>query len=252
MLLERGSPRQAARARQWARAFTHKCVANFGLKERRRARTVRTDDDLPATISKPTQSIGRQSPRMPWELAETREFTMTAIESTAFGRLESEGRLLKPAHKAPTKQAGRFGFRGEIAVSLDPPVNLEAAFASARDGETTLSFLAGSLGSYKQLPALVEMLGDSAGPGGKYFIYVSDLDRASRYQIGFNDVSLYVLPIDDTSVYNELIDFLYLDKTKMKKFDTAEKIDVIADGAEKYDQAYEVISYEEGLKRLGL
>jgi len=61
------------------------------------------------------------------------------------------------------------------------------------------------------------MLGDSAGPGGKYFIYVSDLDRASRYQIGFNDVSLYVLPIDDTSVYNELIDFLYLDKTKMKK-----------------------------------
>ena len=69
---------------------------------------------------------------MPWELAETREFTMTAIESTAFGRLESEGRLLKPAHKAPTKQAGRFGFRGEIAVSLDPPVNLEAAFASAR------------------------------------------------------------------------------------------------------------------------
>jgi hypothetical protein len=177
---------------------------------------------------------------------------MTAIESTAFGRLESEGRLLKPAHKAPTNHEGRFGFRGEIAVSLDPPVNLAAAFAAARDGETALSFLAGSLESYKQLPALVEMLGDSAGPGGKYFIYVSDLDRASRYQIGFNDVSLYVLPIDDTSVYNELIDFLYLDKTKMKKFDTAEKIDVIVDGAEKYDQAYEVITYEEGLKRLGL
>jgi hypothetical protein len=36
----------------------------------------------------------------------------------------------------------------------------------------------------------------------------------------------------------------------MKKYDTAEKLDVIADGALKYDQAYEVISYEEGLKRL--
>jgi hypothetical protein len=205
-----------------------------------------------ARTAKPTKSIGRQSPKMSWDFPETRKFTMTAIESTAFGRLESEGRLLKPAHKAPTNHAGRFGFRGEIAISLDPPSNLAAAFAAARDGETALSFLAGSLESYKQLPALVEMLGDSAGPGGKYFIYVSDLDRASRYQIGFNDVSLYVLPIDDTSVYNELIDFLYLDKTKMKKFDTAEKIDVIVDGAEKYDQAYEVISYEEGLKRLGL
>jgi len=185
-----------------------------------------------------------------WELAENRKLAMTSIESTAFGRLESEGRLLKPAHKAPTHRPGRFGFRGEIAVSLDPQVNLAAAFAAAQDGEATLSFLAGSLGSYKQLPALVEMLGESVRPGGKYFIYVADLDRASRYQISFNGVSLYVLPIDDTTVYNELIDFLYLDKTKMKKYDTAEKLDVIVDGAEKYDQAYEAISYEEGLKRL--
>jgi hypothetical protein len=145
---------------------------------------------------------------------------------------------------------GRFGFRGEIAVSLDPPVNLAAAFAAAQGGDAALSFLAGSLTSYKQLPALVEMLGESVQAGGKYFIYVGDLDRASRYQISLKGVSIYVLPIDDTSVYNELIDFLYLDKTKMKKYDTAEKLDVIADGALKYDQAYEVISYEEGLKRL--
>jgi hypothetical protein len=175
---------------------------------------------------------------------------MTAIESTAFQRLEAEGRLLKPAHKAPTHSAGRFGFRGEIALTLEPPVNLEAAFATAEEGEAAFSFLAGSLSTYKQLPALMETLGATVKPGGKYFIYVSDLDRASRYQISFNGVSVYVLPIDDTSVYNELIDFLYLDKTKMKKFDTAKKIDAIADGAAKYEQAYEAIDYEEGLKRL--
>ena len=73
------------------------------------------------------------------------KINMTAIESTAFQRLEAEGRLLKPALKAPTHRAGRFGFRGEIAVTLDPPVNLEAAFASAEEGEAALSFLAGSL-----------------------------------------------------------------------------------------------------------
>ncbi len=93
-------------------------------------------------------------------------------------------------------------------------------------------------------------MGPNLKAGGKYFIYVGDLDRASRYQISFDGVSLYVLPIDDTSVYNELIDFLYLDKTKMKKFDTAEKLDAIANGAAEYSETFEAISYEEGLKRI--
>jgi hypothetical protein len=175
---------------------------------------------------------------------------MTSIESTAFGRLEAEGRLLKPSHKAATHHAGRFGFRGEIALTLDPPVTLEAVIAGAEDGDTALSFIAGSLTSFKQLPALVESLGANVKPEGKYFIYVKDLDRASRYQISFGGVPLYVLPIDDTSVYNELVDLFYLDKPKMKKYDTAEKIDTIIDGGLKYDTTYEAISYEEGLKRL--
>jgi len=175
---------------------------------------------------------------------------MTSIDTTAFQRLEAEGRLQKPALKAQTHKAGRFGFRGEIALALDPPSTLEAVFAAADDGDAGLSFLAGSLKNYAQLPALAETLGSAVKPDGKYFIYVGDLERASRYQISFGGAPFYVLPIDDTSVYNELIDLLYLDKTKMKKFDTAEKLDAIVDGAAKYDHAYEQISYEDGLKRL--
>lgn len=170
--------------------------------------------------------------------------------SPAFQRLEAEGRLLKPALSGPTHVPGQSGFRGEIALTFEPPVMLEAAFATATDGEASLSFLAGSLSAYTHLPALIEALGTTIKAGGKYFIYVSDLERASRYQIEFNGVSFYVLPIDDTSVYNELIDFLYLDKTKMKKMDTAAKVDAIADAAFKYTQAYEHISFDEGLKRL--
>lgn len=176
---------------------------------------------------------------------------MTEIHaSPAFQRLQAEGRLLKPALNGPTHVPGRFGFRGEIALSSEPLVILEAAIATASGTESSLSFLVGSLSTYKHLPALIEALGDNISVGGKYFIYVSDLDRASRYQIEFNGILFYVLPIDDTSVYNELIDFLYLDKNKMKKMDTAAKVDAIADAALKYSQAYEVISFEEGLKRL--
>jgi hypothetical protein len=173
-----------------------------------------------------------------------------ATTSPAFQRLEAEGRLLNPTLLGPTRTAGRFGFRGDIQLSTEPAVKLSAGFATADGGEDTLSFLAGSLTTYKDLPALRAALGANVKAGGKYFVYVSDLERASRYQISLNDVSFYVLPIDDTSVYNELIDFLYLDKTKMKKMDTADKVDEIAHGALKYSQAYEVISYEEGLKRL--
>ncbi len=87
-------------------------------------------------------------------------------------------------------------------------------------------------------------------PDGKYFIYVGDVKRGDRYQVAFGDSSLYVLPYDDVSVYNELIDFLYLDKTKMKKFDTAAKIDAIADGAASYGETFPKVTYEEGLSRL--
>jgi hypothetical protein len=175
---------------------------------------------------------------------------MTSIESTAFQGLEAEGRLVKPAHKGPTKSAGRFGFRGEIAITLDPPDTLAAVFAAAEENGAALSFLAGSLTKYAQLSELVKILGAALTPEGKYFIYVGDLDRSSRYQVTFEALSLYVLPIDDTSVYNELIDLFYLDKTKMKKFDTAEKLDAIVDGAAKYSHPYESITFEEGLKRL--
>ena len=174
---------------------------------------------------------------------------VSMTDSATLKRFETEGRLLKPTHKGPTPHGGRYGFRGDIVVTVEPPVTLTAAFA-ADDGDAGVSFLAGSLPSYKDLPALVGALGAGAKKDGKYFIYVSDLDRASRYRVQIEGLELYVLPIDDTTVYNELIDFLYLDKTKLKKFSTAEKLDAIADGAAKYDHAYESITYDEGLARL--
>ena len=175
---------------------------------------------------------------------------MTTIDTTAFQRLEAEERLIKPAHKGPTHVAGRFGFRGEITVSSDPEITLTAVFAAAEEGGKGLSFLAGQLASFKELPALIEVLGDAFQPDGKYFLYISDLKRGDRYQVAFGDGSVYALPFDDVSVYNELVDFLYLDKTKMKKFDTAAKIDAIADGAAKYGETFEAISYAEGLNRI--
>lgn len=86
---------------------------------------------------------------------------MSSIETTAFHRPGSEGRLSKFTHKAPTQSAGRFGLRGESAITLDPPINLEAAFAAAQNGDAGLSFLAGSITNFEHLPALVEALNEN-------------------------------------------------------------------------------------------
>jgi len=82
----------------------------------------------------------------------------------------------------------------------------------------------------------METLGATVKPGRQIFhLCQRSRPRVRRYQISFNGRQL-LHPADRRhSVYNELIDFLYLDKTKMKKFDTAKKIDAIADGAAKYE-----------------
>ena len=64
-------------------------------------------------------------------------------------------------------------------------------------------------------------------------------------------MKVYIVFIDDTSVYNELIDTFYVDKVKLKKYDTSAKLDALADVGLKYDAVsdYQVVSYEEALKR---
>jgi hypothetical protein len=177
-----------------------------------------------------------------------RKSFMTEIDTSALQSLDA--RLVKSTHKGPTHVAGRTAFRGDILLTEAESPALTAAIASADTDGPGLSFLAGQLESFSQLPILVEAMNGALVAGGKYFIYIADVKRGDRYQIAFGEAHVYVLPYDDVSVYNELIDFFYLDKTKMKKFDTAAKIDALAEGAAKYGESFPNLTYEEGLARV--
>jgi hypothetical protein len=61
----------------------------------------------------------------------------------------------------------------------------------------------------------------------------------------------YVLPIDESTVYNELLDLFYLEKNDLKKKDTAGKLDAVADAALKFDITFDTITYAEGLALMG-
>lgn len=185
---------------------------------------------------------------------------MTTLEQTAFARLETEKRLQNPVFKDATKKAGRFGFRGEIAIKFaeqladearPPEVSSAQVMAVAHEGEKGIPFFTGYLLSFGYLDLLVEALGDTLVPEGKYFLFCNNIDILKKYQVSMGGATFFILPISESTVYNELLDLLRLEKIDLKKLDTAGKLDAVADKALKFTANYPVITYEEGLKLMG-
>lgn len=188
------------------------------------------------------------------------EAAASTLADTAFARLESEGRLLNPVLKAPTKKPGRLGFRGELALRFSPKLADEArppelscdqVIAVAQAGEPKLAFFAGYLLSFEHLKDVAEVLGDTLSAGGKYFLFCNNIDLSRKYQVPLRGAMFYVLPIDESTVYNELLELLYLEKNELKKLDTAGKTDRVADAALKFDITFDTLTYDEGLKLMG-
>ena len=88
-------------------------------------------------------------------------------------------------------------------------------------GRPAIGFLAGSIKQYESLPGLVETFGAAFDGDGRYFNYVADLPQGNRFYLRFGDVRIFAISIDETTVYNELIDTFYVDKVELKKFDTS-------------------------------
>ncbi|MDT7838770.1 hypothetical protein [Aquabacterium sp. OR-4] len=182
------------------------------------------------------------------------------IQDTALGRLEAEGRLLNSVLKAPTHKPGRFGFRGDIALKFQakmadearpPELTSDQVIAVAHQGETHLAFMAGFLLSFESIALLAEVLGDALSAKGKYFLFVDNIDISKKYEVDYGGATFYVLPIDESTVYNELLQLLYIEKNELKKLDTAGKTDAVADKALAFSQHFAKLSYEEGVKTMG-
>lgn len=185
---------------------------------------------------------------------------MTTLDQTAFATLEAEKRLQNPVLKEATKKTGRFGFRGELAIKFStqladearpPEITCDQVMAIAQEGETGIPFFTGYLLSFGYLELLVEALGDTLIPEGKYFLFCNNIDLLKKYTVKMKGATFYILPIDEATVYNELLELLKLEKNDLKKLDTASKLDIVADKALKFTANYPEISYEEGLKLMG-
>jgi hypothetical protein len=185
---------------------------------------------------------------------------MTSIAETAFSTLERQGRLLNAVLKGPTERPGRFGFRGELALKFasqladekrPPELSADQVIAVANVGEATIPFLAAYLHSFEHLQALAEALRGLLSPTGKYFMFCNNIDLLSKYEVVIDGVTFHVLPIDEATVYNELLELLYLDKGELKRASTGGKTDAIADAASRFDGKFDPITFAQGLERMG-
>lgn len=185
---------------------------------------------------------------------------MTTLDRTAFKHLEIEHRLQNPVFKDATGKAGRFGFRGEIAIKFSPRIADEArppeitadqVIAVAHEDSAGIDFMAAYLLSFEYLKPLVDAMGATLKPDGKYFFFCNNIDLSKRYQVPYDGKTFYVLPIDEATVYNELLELLYLERNDLKRLTTAGKVDKIADSALKFSQTFPSMSYEEGLNVMG-
>lgn len=185
---------------------------------------------------------------------------MTTLSTSALARLDADGRLLNNVFKGPTKTAGRYGFRGDIALKFaekkadearPPEISCDQVIAVAHEGESHIRFLTAFLLSFEYLKLLAEVLGDALSPAGTYILFCDNIDLAQKYRVDYGGATFIVLPIDEATVYNETLELLYLEKTELKRLDGAGKIDAIADKAAGFTTDYPKISYEEGLKRMG-
>jgi len=182
------------------------------------------------------------------------------IASSAFATLENEKRMLNAVFKGPTHKPGRVGFRGDIALKFaqqfadearPPEISMDQVIAAAHEGELQIPFLTGFLPSFEYLKLLADVLGEALSPTGKYFLFCDNIDLSKKYQVQYGGATFYILPIDEATVYNELLELLYLEKTELKKFDTAGKVDAVADAALKFTGKFPEITFEEGLKLMG-
>lgn len=169
-----------------------------------------------------------------------------------------EGKLLSPTFSGPTQKTNRYGFRGELGLKFPPslagekrPPEVKAdqvIFAAEGDA---LVFLTLHVASLAHLDLVRETFGKSLVPSGKYFIFAGNVDISKKYQLDLDGITFYVLPLDEATVYNEILDLLYLEKGDLKKLSNEGKIDAIVAAAGNSRGGFPVTPYAQALSEMG-
>lgn len=151
--------------------------------------------------------------------------------------------------------AGRSGYRGALVITegkvlsadkqLPPKATLKQAVMTA--GNDTIEFVAGELETMDFFEPFVEKYKDYLGDG-LYLLYIVDLDKDVSFT--YAGITFQAFVLDESSVWNELVELGDLQKSELKRLDAGEKIDAVADAVKSEGVSLSEVSYDEfkGLK----
>jgi hypothetical protein len=146
---------------------------------------------------------------------------------------------------------GRLGYRGALIIvpgkvlsadkQLPPKSTLKQAIALG-DSEK-LIFLAGELETFDDFEPLIEKYGSILTPETLITLFVIDLDADVKFE--YKGLTVYAFALDESSVWNELLDYADLSKGDLKKMGAEEKVDTLYDELKTTTLRAPEKSYEE-------
>ena len=172
--------------------------------------------------------------------------------------LEQEKKLLSPVFSGKTGKPDTYGFRGNLVLkeaekfadeARPPEIMADQVILSADSKK--IGFLGCHVDSLAHLSLIVNILKPYLDAQGKYFVFAGNIDISQKYFIELDGIGFYILPLDEATVWNELLECFNLDRGDLKKLGSGEKIDALVNAAARFGGKFKTITFEEGLTVMG-
>lgn len=144
-----------------------------------------------------------------------------------------------------------YAYRGSLVVTpgkvlaadkqLPPKATLTQTILVTNSD--TIDFLACELETLDIFEPFVERYKEVLSPDGLYILFVTDLDGDGVFE--YEGYTFYAFSLDESSVWNELLDHADLGKDDLKKTSAQEKIDIVYDAIKATKLRISEKSYEE-------
>jgi hypothetical protein len=144
-----------------------------------------------------------------------------------------------------------YAYRGSLVItpgkvlSADKqlPPKATATQVILATNSDKIDFIACELETLDFFEPFVERYKELLSPEGLYLLFVTDLDADGKFE--YEGFTFYAFALDESSVWNELLDHADLSKGDLKKLSPAEKIDEVYSEIKRTTLRISDKSYEE-------
>ncbi len=123
-----------------------------------------------------------------------------------------------------------------------PPKEIVKQVLMATNNDT-IDFLACELQTINNFERFFAKYKDYFSPDGKYLLFISDINNKGKFV--YEGITFYAYALDESSVWNDLIDLADLSKGDLKKMSDKEKIDAVCDEMKRTNLRIADKTYEE-------